>query len=152
MIEKYIITEGEYIGRIIDNDLAYEIAIYEEAWRGEPEYVTNQSLVTENSEKRNEYFNRLAHGELMTAMVNKATAEIQNEMDALRDLIDEKQERAFTQQLVTYLEKFEEYGFDLQTLLDIKELPFEIAFENAYSMLMQAGLDADIILDDFIIK
>jgi hypothetical protein len=42
-----------------------------------------------------------------------------------------------------------DYGFDLETVQEIAGLPFEEAFEMAYSYLMQAGLDADTILAQF---
>jgi hypothetical protein len=44
----------------------------------------------------------------------------------------------------------EEYGFDYETCDEIVAMPFEVAFETAYSYLTQAGLDADEILADFV--
>jgi hypothetical protein len=52
---------------------------------------------------------------------------------------------------VSVLHEFgEEYGFDYETLEEVKSLPFEAAFETAYSYLTQAGLDAGEILVRFI--
>jgi hypothetical protein len=44
----------------------------------------------------------------------------------------------------------EEYGFDYETCDEIVAMPFEVAFETAYSYLTQAGLDADEILAEFV--
>lgn len=43
----------------------------------------------------------------------------------------------------------EEHGFDKETCDEIAELPFDEAFETAYGYLVQAGLDPDEVLADF---
>ncbi len=43
----------------------------------------------------------------------------------------------------------EEQGFDKETCDEIAELPFEEAFEAAYGYLLQAGLDPEDVLADF---
>ncbi len=43
----------------------------------------------------------------------------------------------------------EEHGFDAQTCEEIAAMPFDEAFEAAYSYLSQAGLDPDEILATF---
>jgi len=43
----------------------------------------------------------------------------------------------------------EEFGFDEETCDEIAEMEFEDALEAAYGYLMQAGLDADEILSEF---
>ncbi len=44
----------------------------------------------------------------------------------------------------------EDFGFDPETIANIAELPFEEAFEEAYGLLKQAGLDADELLSGWI--
>ncbi len=44
----------------------------------------------------------------------------------------------------------EEFGFDSETLIEISSLPFEQAFEAAYSYLTQAGLNADEVLSSWL--
>ena len=43
----------------------------------------------------------------------------------------------------------EDFGFDNETCDEIAEMPFEDAFEAAYSYLVQAGLDPEEVLADF---
>ena len=43
----------------------------------------------------------------------------------------------------------EEHGFDLETCDEIATMPFPDAFETAYGYLIQAGLDPDEILAEF---
>lgn len=43
----------------------------------------------------------------------------------------------------------EEFGFDAETCAEIAAEPYAEAFETAYSYLMQAGLDADVVLAPF---
>ncbi len=40
----------------------------------------------------------------------------------------------------------EEHGFDLETVAEIAAAPFEEALEMAYSYLIQADLNADVLL------
>lgn len=54
------------------------------------------------------------------------------------------------QKVAELLTGFSEYGFDSETIDEIARLPFEEAFEVAYSYLTQAGLDANAILVNFI--
>jgi hypothetical protein len=42
-----------------------------------------------------------------------------------------------------------EHGFDPETCAEIAALPFDEAFETAYGYLLQAGLDADEVLERF---
>ncbi len=44
----------------------------------------------------------------------------------------------------------DDYGMDEETCQEIAEQPFEEAFETSYSYLTSAGLEADIVLADFI--
>lgn len=44
----------------------------------------------------------------------------------------------------------EEYGFDDETVAEIASDSYDQAFETAYGYLMQAGIDADEVLSDFI--
>lgn len=44
----------------------------------------------------------------------------------------------------------EDFGFDDETCDEIAEMPFENAFEAAYSYLVQADLDPEAVLADFI--
>lgn len=44
----------------------------------------------------------------------------------------------------------ENFGFDDETCVEIAEMPFEDAFESAYGYLVQAGLDPEEVLADFI--
>jgi len=48
------------------------------------------------------------------------------------------------------LEFGEEFGFDEETCKEVSEMEFEDAFEVTYGYLVQAGLDADEILSDFL--
>ena len=43
-----------------------------------------------------------------------------------------------------------ELGFDQETCEEIADAPFEEAFETAYSYLVQAGLDPEEVLSDFL--
>jgi len=43
-----------------------------------------------------------------------------------------------------------DFGFDSETCGEIAEMPFEDAFETAYSYLVQADLDPEEVLADFI--
>lgn len=44
----------------------------------------------------------------------------------------------------------EDFGFDDETCVEIAEMPFEDAFEASYSYLVQAGLDPEEVLANFI--
>lgn len=44
----------------------------------------------------------------------------------------------------------EDYGFDNETCDEIAEIPFEDAVEAAYGYIVQAGLDPEAVLADFI--
>lgn len=44
----------------------------------------------------------------------------------------------------------DEFGFDAETCAEIAAEPYVQAFETAYSYLMQAGLDADVVLAPFV--
>lgn len=50
----------------------------------------------------------------------------------------------------TLLALGEDYGFDKETCQEVAELSTEEAFEAAYGMILQAGLDPDEILQDYI--
>lgn len=52
-------------------------------------------------------------------------------------------------EIADVLAPFGDYGLDPETRAEIAVLPFDEAFETAYSYLMQAGLDADEILAPF---
>jgi len=57
----------------------------------------------------------------------------------------------YSQEMVNLLRRLgEDYGFDVQTCDEIAELSFEEAFETSYGYLVQAGLDPEDVLQDYL--
>lgn len=85
------------------------------------------------------YAQNMGHDELASKLRNAIT-ELENGDDA---------EPQLGKEIAESLAPYDDYGLDLETRTEIAAMPFDEAFETAYGYLMQAGLDADEILIQF---
>lgn len=80
-----------------------------------------------------------SHSKLRNAITNAIT-ELEREHDT---------EPQSGKEIAESLAQYDDYGLDLETRTEIAAMPFDEAFETAYGYLVQAGLDADEILIQF---
>lgn len=85
------------------------------------------------------YAQNMKHDEL-TSKLRNAITELENEHDT---------ESQSGKEIAESLAPYDDYGLDLETRTEIAAMPFDEAFEAAYGYLVQAGLDADEILIQF---
>jgi hypothetical protein len=152
MIERVIEMQGPDKGRVIDVAVAEDLADAMDAWRDEG----NGRMMLSPPERLGKpeiHFRDLVNTELKRLILAKAEVEIDTLIDdpAAKEKDPEtRDEKWMTYRMANKLDSIgEEHGFDLQTCSDLLEMSFPEAFEVAYSYLIQAGLDADSILAEF---
>lgn len=87
------------------------------------------------------YAENTGHTEELVRKLRNAIAELENEHDT---------ESHSSKEIAESLALYEDYSLDPETCSEIAAMPFDNAFETAYGYLVQAGLDADEILVQFI--
>lgn len=159
-IEHFLETSGPDKGRIKDVDVAWEVALSDAAWRDE---AGGQPMLPppERVRKVPVYYSDLIEQEIARIVLSKVISK-DAASEALRKLHDELHDRASDPEAESeawfawrigrkLLNSFgPEYGFDYETCNEIAAMPFEEAFQMAYSYLMQAGCDPDEVLAEFI--
>lgn len=157
MIEKYIVIDGLDKGRIKDLNIARDLAYTENAWR-EENGGAPMNHPPESLGKPEVRFRELVERELSRLILKNITLKTKSELDEIYNTEaarqadpEENNEDWLCYRMVNHLANLgEEHGFDKQTCYEILEMSFPEAFEAAYSCLIQADLDAESILADYI--
>ena len=154
-IERFIYTDGPDKGRIKDLEVARDLAETEDTWRDEHDGKPMLAPPTRLGESETHYRD-MVNDELDRLIRVKMLKELDElaaiySDPALREADPESSDEAWLSYgIANRLASLgEEHGFDLQTCEEIMAMPFEEAFETAYSNLVSAGLDADEILAEF---
>lgn len=150
--EKYIEIDGPNKGRIIDKNIAEELAYTEDGWREEMGGVP-MNQPDERVGKPEVRFREMVEAELVRLILKDITSKIKDELDgiysteAARQADPEQNDENWLRYRMANL--LLQHGIDYQTCNAVLELPFAEAFEAAYGILAQAGLDADLILAEY---
>jgi len=155
-IERYIETKGSNRGRIKDLDTAIDLAYTEDAWREEN---NGQPILAppERLGKSEIHFRDILDAELKRLITVKAVEELSAGFDKVyADLVsrdddpESSDERWLSYKIANRLLTIgEEHGFDIEICSEIYAMPFPESSEAAYGYLVQAGLNADDILAEF---